>query len=162
MPSATISCGGVPQDRCDEAVAGAYRSLPTSPIKSIEVLCVSGTCTSASGAMETVVTLIDGSQLRSSTISWSGPQPTQAPVGEDPIPVVPPPAVPVAPVCQGVPASMCDIMAETAFGELSTEGVAAIVVRCGPEACTADKGTGETIVTYQDGSSKSASWQYAN
>jgi hypothetical protein len=57
---------------------------------------------------------------------------------------------------------MCDVIAETAFGELTADGVTGILVRCGPGPCTVELGGGETIVTYEDGSSKSTTWNYAN
>ena len=53
-------------------------------------------------------------------------------------------------------------MRETAFGELSNQSVAQIVVRCGVPPCTNSQGTGDTVVTYVDGSTLSSSWQYAN
>jgi hypothetical protein len=57
---------------------------------------------------------------------------------------------------------MCATMAETAFGELSNQSVARIVVRCGAPPCTDAQGTGDTVVTYADGTTLSSSWQYAN
>jgi hypothetical protein len=165
--SARISCDGVPADKCDEAVASVARSLPNTAPVSIEVTCVAGTCTAQSGAMDIVLTLADGSQLRSSTTTWStavGQEPGDAkplPV-EEAVPVIPPPVIPKEPVCQGVPLEMCRTMAETAFGELSAASVAQIVVRCGAPPCTDAHGTGDTLVTYADGTTLSSSWEYAN
>ena len=71
-----MSCEGIPATRCDEAVASVARSLPNSPVAGIEVVCVAGTCTEQAGAIDTIVTLVDGSRLRSthsryrSGISW--------------------------------------------------------------------------------------------
>lgn len=166
--SPTISCLGVPADRCDAAVASAARSLPNTVLVSIEVSCVSGTCTRQSGAMDTVVTLADGSQLRSTTLSWMDPgdEPLNANGSAAPSALasqdVPPavPEVPVEPICQGVPASICRTMAETAFGELSDEGVVQIVVRCTRPPCTAGHGTGSTVVTYADGIRRTSDWEY--
>jgi hypothetical protein len=163
--SPRISCVGVPAAKCDEAVASVARSLPNTVAVSIEVSCVSGTCTPESGAMDTVVTLADGSQLRSSTLSWSEPGAgtgggtlgTAAPV---PAPV-PAPVVPVEPTCQGVPVSMCKTMAETAFGEISDQAVIAILVRCSEPPCTDRHGTGDTVVSYADGTTRTSSWEYA-
>jgi hypothetical protein len=147
--------------------------LPNTIPATIEVLCVSGTCTEESGAMDTVVTLADGSELRSTTISWSqavapGPGGKPMPVPADPVPAEPapaepaePPAVPVEPQCQGVPVSSCRTMAETAFGDVSPDDVVAIIVRCTELPCTDDHGTGETLVTYSDGSTRTAYWEYA-
>lgn len=159
--SPRISCLGIPAARCDEAVASVARSLPNTAPVSIEVSCVAGTCTPESGAMDTVVTLADGSQLRSTTISWANGG-GQGPGGVKPLPVpVPPPVVPVEPQCQGVPASMCKTMAETAFGELSDQAVVQILVRCGEPPCTDDHGVGDTVVTYADGTTRTSSWEYA-
>lgn len=142
------------------------RSLPHTAPVSIDVTCASGTCTAESGALDTVVTLADGSQLRSATTSWStgggqGPGDAKPLPGAESIPVIPPPDVPVEPICQGVPPSICRTMAETAFGELSIESVARIVVRCGAPPCTDGQGTGDTVVTYSDGTTLTSSWQYA-
>jgi hypothetical protein len=119
--------------------------------------------------MDTVVTLADGSQLRSTTTSWSeagqpgppGIQPLPEPVAPPVEPVVPAePVVPVEPQCQGVPVSMCRTLAETAFGEVSDEAVVQIVVRCTRQPCTNDQGAGDTVVTYMDGSTQVSSWEY--
>ncbi len=129
----------------------------------IDVVCVAGTCTEQSGAMDTVVTLEDGSQLRSTTIAWSEAD-APAPNGVKPAPLPAAPALPVVPVepqCQGVPAAMCRTMAETAFGELSDDAVVQIVVTCTRVPCTIDQGAGDTVVTYEDGSAQTSSWEYA-
>lgn len=162
--SPRISCQGVPPERCDEAVASVELSLPNTAPAAIEVMCVSGTCTPESGAMDTVVTLSDGSQLRSTTITWSqAVAPDRVPGKPLPDPQPQPTPLPVAavkPLCQGVPASMCETMAETAFGELSTEAVVSILVRCGEPPCTDKHGVGETLVTYADGTTGTSGWEY--
>jgi hypothetical protein len=169
LASPTISCVDIPASRCEEALASVARSLPNTAPAAIEVICVAGTCTEQSGAMDTVVTLADGSQLRSTTIAWSeavqpgppGIKPLPEPVAPPVEPVVPiEPVVPVEPQCQGVPVSMCRTMAETAFGEVSDEGVVQILVRCTRQPCTNDQGAGDTIVTYADGSTQMSSWEY--
>lgn len=161
-PSASpwISCPGIPAARCDEAVASVARSLPNTAPASIEVTCVSGICTPESGAMETVVTMADGSQLRSTTISWAnGGGFGEGGVKPPPVPAEPP-VVPVEPQCQGVPVSMCRTMAETAFGEVSDQAVVRIVVRCAESPCTNEHGLGDTVVTYADGTTQTSSWEY--
>ena len=166
-----MRCTGVPQTKCDEAVASALRSLPNTAIVTIEVVCVTEGCTDESGAMDTVVRTADGSTLRSQTNAWSAPASGEPPPGaepgdgslatEPPAPALPDAAVPRKPQCMGVPAQTCELMAETSFGELSTEGVEHVIVRCGALApCTAQRGVGETVVTYQDGSTKSSAWEY--
>ena len=163
--SPTVICDTVPASRCDEALASVARSLPNTTAAKIEVLCVAGNCTDESGAMDTVVTLTDGSQLRSTTIAWSEPgEPGAGGVKPLPAPAVPPdaePGVPVEPECQGVPVSMCRTMAETAFGELSNAAVIGILVRCTRTPCTNDQGAGDTIVSYNDGTTLTSSWEYA-
>ena len=163
-PSASpeVSCTGIPASRCDEALASVARSLPNTTPVSIEVVCVAGTCTDESGAMDTVVTLADGSTLRSTTISWSQGAPAPGGVKPLPVPIEPPaPAVPVEPQCQGVPVSMCRTMAETAFGEVSDVAVVQIVVTCTRQPCTNDQGAGDTVVTYEVGTTQTSSWEYA-
>jgi hypothetical protein len=163
--SPLVTCTNVPAAKCDEAVASAVRSLPNTAAVSIEVVCVAVTCTPESGAMDTVVALADGSLLRSSTLSWLEPDagggtattPVPAP-GDAP---VLPGAPAMEPTCLGVPRTMCLTMAETSFGELSTEAVIAIVVRCSKLPCTDEHGAGETVVTYADGSTASSGWEYA-
>ena len=113
--------------------------------------------------MDTVVTLADGSELRSTTISWSqpaAPDPGGKPAPEPAQPAQPP-AVPVEPQCQGVPVAWCRTMAETAFGEVSAEGVVSIVVRCDEPPCTDDHGIGETLITYEGGTVRTTYWEYA-
>jgi hypothetical protein len=172
-PSPVVTCTGIPEARCDEALESVAISLPNTTPATIEVLCVSGTCTEEAGAMDTVVTLADGSQLRSTTMSWSqaaapvpGGKPLPAPAEPapaEPAPAEPaePPAVPVEPRCQGVPVAWCRTMAETAFGEVSAIDVVTIVVRCTEQPCTDDHGIGETLVSYSDGSIRTSSWEYA-
>ena len=156
--SPRVSCLGVPAEKCDEAVASVARSLPNTAPVSIEVSCVSGTCTPESGAMDTVVTLADGSQLRSSTNTWSNGQ-APANVGPAPVPV-PPPAV--EPVCQGVPASMCRTMAESTPADDPGHGaVIQIVVRCTKPPCTDENGEGDTVTTFADGTTQTSGWGYA-
>lgn len=166
LPSAQVICTGVPQAKCDEAVASALRSLPNTAIVTIEVACVTEGCTDEAGAMDTIVRTADGATLRSPTNAWSAPAGREPPPGAKPGDGVvateaPAPAVAWKPQCNGVPIAMCELMAETAFGELSTEGVEHVLVRCGAlEPCTLDRGVGETIVTYADGSTKSSAWEY--
>jgi hypothetical protein len=107
VASPKVSCVGVPTAKCDEAVASVARSLPNTQPAAIDVSCVSGTCTPQSGAIDTVVTLADGSQLRSSTLSWAEPDAGAGAAATEPPALVVEPAIPVQPACLGVPASMC-------------------------------------------------------
>jgi hypothetical protein len=164
VASPKVSCVGVPVVKCDEAVASVARSLPNTQPVAIDVSCVSETCTPQSGAMDTVVTLADGSTLRSNTLSWADPNAGSdggVAATEPPQPAAPEPAVPVQPACQGVPPSMCATMAETAFGELPIDSVVSIVVRCTKPPCTNQGGAGDTTVSYADGSIRTSNWEYA-
>jgi hypothetical protein len=161
VPSPRVACVGVPAAKCDEAVASVARSLPNTHPAAIDISCVSGTCTPQAGTMDTVVTLDDGSQLHSNPLSWAEPDAGGGAAGTEPPAPAEEPAVPVQPACDGVPAPTCATMAETAFGELSTESVVAIVVRCTKPPCTQKAGAGDTTVTYADGTVRTSSWEYA-
>ena len=164
-PPPVVACIEIPDDRCDEAVASVFRSLPNSPVVAIDVTCVTKPCTPESGAIDTVVTLADGSRLRAFTVTWSEPsQDDGSGAPKTPAPgriADPTPSLPVEPTCQGLPIAECRTMAETAFGELSNQFVTAILVHCTIRPCTARAGTGVTIVTYADGREDAALWEYA-
>jgi hypothetical protein len=156
-----VSCTGVPAEKCEEAVASVARSLPNTHPAAIEVTCVSGTCTPESGAMDTIVTLADGSTLRSSTVPWGtgGIEPGGKPIPGPPIAV---PELPVAPECLGVPLGKCQEMARSAVGIEDGQVIVQIVVRCTADACTDTQGEGETVVTMADGSTSKTGWGYAS
>jgi hypothetical protein len=159
--SPTVSCNGVPVDRCQEAVDAVARSLPNTAALKIDVTCVSGTCTPESGAMDTVVTLVDGGTLRSSTIPWgsgfgtSGGKPVPAP----PIAV---PDLPVAPECLGVPLATCQQMAQSSIGVAGGPAIVGILVRCTAAVCTDKQGEGDTVITLADGTTSTSGWGYAS
>jgi len=158
--SPQVSCLGVPAAKCEEAVASVARSLPNSAPVSIEVSCVSGTCTSASGAMDTFVTLADGSQLRSATLSWNdGSQGQGGPLAS--APPVAAPTLSVPPRCIGVPAANCQSLAQSSMADVGGRIVAQIVIRCSNKGCTDKHGEGETVVTFADGTTRTINWGYA-
>jgi hypothetical protein len=158
--SPTVSCNGVPADRCQEAVAAVARSLPNTAALKIDVTCVSGTCTPESGAMDTVVTLADGGTLRSSTIPWGSG--FGAPGGKpEPAPPIAVPDLPVAPDCQGVPLAMCQQMAQSSISTAGGQAIIGIVVRCTAAACTDKQGEGDTVITLADGTTSTSGWAYA-
>jgi hypothetical protein len=158
--SPRITCLGVPAEKCDEAVASVARSLPNSAPVSIDVSCVAGTCTLESGAMDTVVTLGDGSQLRSTTLSWDdGGQGGGGGVGPAQ-PAPPAPALPVAPQCVGVPLESCQSIAQSA-ANMGGQAVIQIVVTCTKMPCTDKQGEGDMVVTFADGTTNKSGWGYA-
>jgi hypothetical protein len=153
-PSPRITCVGVPSEKCDEAVASVERSLPNETPESIDVTCVSGGCTSTSGAMDTVVTLPGGRQLHSTPLTWGGGGGAPGPAGL--------PALPVLPVCVGVPDAMCR---QNAGGDVADAGihggVVKIVVTCSKNPCTDLTGEGDTVITFGDGTTQTIGWGYA-
>lgn len=158
--SPTVTCNGVPADRCEEAVAAVARSLPNTAALKIDVTCVSGTCTTQSGAMDTVVTLADGGTLRSSTIPWGSG--FGAPGGKpEPVPPIAVPDLPVEPQCQGVPLATCQQMAESSISTAGGQAIVGIIVRCTAAACTDKQGEGETVITLADGTTSTSGWGYA-
>lgn len=109
--------------------------------------------------MDTVVTLADGSQLRSATLSWGdGGQG----VGGGPISPAPAvaPTLPVAPQCVGVPAASCQSIAQSSVS-MGTKVVIQIVVSCTKVPCTEQQGEGDMVVTFADGTTSKSSWGYA-
>ena len=162
--SPRISCLDVPAARCDEAVASVARSLPNEHPVLIEIICASPPCTSASGAMMTVVTLADGRRLTANGLPWSDPTasggggvPVPVPVGPNGVPL------PVEPTCQGVPSASCRDMAASLLDTGAGHGgVISIVVRCTKNPCTVKAGEGDTLITYADGTNLTGGWAYGS
>jgi hypothetical protein len=153
-PSPRITCVGVPPEKCDEAVASVERSLPDETPEAIDVTCVSGGCTSTSGAMDTVVTLPGGRQLHANPLTWGNGGGQAVPPGL--------PALPVVPVCLGVPDAMCRQNAGTDFAAAGIHGgVVKIVVSCSKKPCTDKTGEGDTVITFGDGTTQTMGWAYA-
>ena len=158
--SPKVSCLGVPAARCDEAVASVARSLPNSTPVSIDVSCVSGTCTLEAGSMDTLVTLADGSHLRGSTLSWNDGAGGRAAVTVPPVPPIQGPALPVTPQCVGVPMGQCQSLAQSSVASDAGRVIVQIVVQCSDSMCTDTKGEGSTVITYADGTTETTSWGY--
>lgn len=153
-PSPRITCVGIPTEKCDEAVASVKRSLPDAALEAIDVTCISAGCTASSGSMDTVVTLPGGRRLHANPLTW----------GNGGGPALPPgaPALPVTPICLGVPDDKCREVAGSEFPAAPSHGgVVKIVVSCTRKPCTAQKGEGTTVVTFGDGTEdSSAGWGY--
>ncbi len=134
------------------------RSLPNTKPAAIEVTCVVEACTSTGGTMNTVVTLDDGHQLRADPLTWGAnsgggrpPPPPQVPLGP----------LPVEPICQGVPPSLCQDMARSAISNNGTGvGIVKIVIRCTKAPCTDTRGEGDSTVTLADGSEQESGWAF--
>ncbi len=162
--SPRISCVDVPEARCDEAVASVARSLPNEHPVLIEIICASPPCTSASGAMMTIVTLADGRRLTANGLPWFDP--TASGGGGVPVPVPGGPGVvplPVEPTCQGVPAVSCrDMAASFLDSGVGHGGVVSILVRCTKNPCTVKTDEGDTLITYADGTNSTGGWTYSS
>jgi hypothetical protein len=160
-PSPRITCVGVPPEKCAEAVASVARSLPNETPVAIDVTCVAGECTSASGAMDTAVTLAGGGQLHANPLTWGGDGPGS---GISKPPQAAPPIggpLPVEPECQGIPTAMCRQMASNGLSSDASHGaVVKIVVRCTKVPCTDTSGEGDTVMTFADGTTQNSGWGY--
>jgi hypothetical protein len=153
-PSPRISCVGIPSEKCDEAVASVARSLPNETPEAIDVTCVSGGCTSSSGAMDTVVTLPGGRQLHSTPLTWGDAGGPPTPGGL--------PVLPVQPVCVGVSDVVCRQNIMSDFADAGAHGgVVRIVVSCSKNPCTEASGEGTTAITFADGTTETTGWAYA-
>jgi hypothetical protein len=77
-----------------------------------------------------------------------------------------PVALPVAPICLGVPLEQCRDMASslldpTALGDQAADRVTKITVRC-KGVCTPKNGEGETRIDFDDGTNLTSSWGYSS
>jgi len=152
-PSPRITCVGIPSDKCDEAVASVGRALPNEAPEAIDVSCVAAGCTAASGSMDTVVTLRGGRQLHANPLTWGDGGGQQVPPGM--------PALPVAPICLGVPTESCQQNATVDFPDAAVHGgVVKIVVRCTKNPCTGSSGEGDTVITFADGETRTVGWAF--
>jgi hypothetical protein len=148
-----VECVGTPLTTCQTVVDDARQNAEpgTLPIQ-IRAVCGSPSCTAQGGEVDVEVRYSNGRTDRY-TMSWEG----AAPGGVDL-----PPALPVEPTCEGVSVDACRDMAISAMtGVTGGRAVVGILVRC-VGACTELRGAGEAILTYADGTTTSASWDYVN
>ena len=135
-------------------MASVERSLPNEVPEAIDVSCVAAGCNDSSGSMDTVVTLRGGRQLRANPLTWGDGGGQQLPPGM--------PALPVPPVCIGMPPGQCQQNAGGDFGDAAVHGgVIKIVVTCKKNPCTDAAGEGDTVVTFADGTTQMHGWGYA-
>jgi hypothetical protein len=157
------ACDGLPEPKCRESVAQAEGNVaPGSPVpRSILARCTAAACTNDRGEGATTVTLVDGT-TQESTWSYSIDPPTgEAPSDWGRITL---PPVTWDRWCEGLFESRCQGYIATAEEGLRQEFpvLKSIVARCTAEACTDDRGEGETIATFTDGTSRNlGAWGYA-
>jgi hypothetical protein len=148
-----VECVGIPAATCQTIVADARRNAEpgTVPIR-IRAVCATPPCTIQQGDVNVEVRYSNG-RADQYSMGWAGPG-----AGQPPVPVVPP----VEPTCQGVPIETCRDMAISAVtGVTGGPAVTAILVRCSA-TCTSLQGDGETILTFADGTTTTATWGYSN
>ena len=156
------TCEGLPQLKCLESIARAESGFPPgSPVpRSIVALCTAAACTDDRGEGATTVTFADGT-TQESTWSYS----TDPPTGEAPSDWG---RITLPPVtwdrwCEGLLESRCQGYIATAEEGLRQEYLVlkSIVARCTGPTCTDDRGEGETIATFADGTSRNlGGWGY--
>jgi hypothetical protein len=147
-----VECVGIPARTCQEIVTEARRNAQpgTFPVQ-IRAVCTQVPCTAEQGMVDIDIQYSDGRRERSG-MGWAG----AVDVG-DPAPAPPSVALP-GPTCQGVPLERCT---EVALGGDPTSGaVISVVVRCTAEPCTAERGAGDTILTFADGTTSTSNWSY--
>lgn len=148
-----VDCLGVPQEICQGAVRDARLNAPPGTVAvRVQVRCTAQVCLPARGQTEVTIQYSDGSTSTMGS-AWE-----QAGPGDQP-----PPVLPVAPVCVGVPLVRCR---ETALGAVSAgedrPAIVSIVVTCTKPPCTEAAGDGDMVVTYADRSTSESGWSYRN
>ncbi len=165
-----IDCRGVPAETCRQAVDDArVNAKPGEFVVQIRVVCVAPSCTQASGEAQVDVLYTNGRHDNYGTRWDSAVDPAQPAPAEPPQPDGSEPApapLPVEPVCVGVPPGRCQDQADNGIDPAKEFGhdpgeVVGIVVRCTVAMCTDEGGSGDTIVTYRDGTTSMGGWSYA-
>lgn len=149
-----VDCIAVPPDICQGAVRDARLNAPPGsvPVR-VQVRCTAPVCRPASGQTEVNIRYSDG------TTSTMGSAWEQAVPGGQ----APPPVLPLAPVCAGVPLEQCRDMALSAIPAAEDRPpIVSIVVTCTAPSCTEATGDGDVVVTYADRSTSEGSWSYRN
>ena len=152
-----VECIGVPASTCQEIVVEARRNArPGTFAVRVRAACTRPECTSREGDVAIDVLYSDG-RTESWGMGWSG-----AIDAVEPGPQVDP-TLAATPMCQGVPPDRCAEMAiSVVSGDPAGSTVVSILVRCTAAPCTAEHGTGETIITLNDGTTSEGSWSYQN
>ena len=164
-----IDCRGVPAQICQDAVSTARTNLdPGAFVVQVRVVCQVATCTVANGQAQVDVQY--SNRRDSYGTGWaSAVDPAQPAPAEPPQPdgsEQAPAPLPVEPVCVGVPPGRCHDQAENGIDpakefDHDPGDVVGIVVRCTVATCTDEGGSGDTIVTYRDGTTSKGGWSYA-
>ena len=153
-PGPAFSCVGVPQATCQQTLQDARNNAQVGEtVVALRIACTKVPCTDQEGEASVEVGYSSG-RRDSYGMGWAGAAPAPA-VPPDPA------ALPVEPDCGGVPQDMCLDFAREVASTVDPSTIASIVLRCQPGPCTATGGDGETTVTFTDGSTTTASWNYA-
>jgi hypothetical protein len=156
-----VDCRGIPVGTCQGIVADARTNAgPGAVPVNIRAVCLDAACTNASGNVQVDILYSTG-RRDSYTMGWAGPAPGMP---EGPGVVL---ELPVAPVCQGIAPEPCLERARESLpvdeaGALSGGQIVRIVVRCTASSCTDARGDGDTVITFADGTTTTASWSYVN
>jgi hypothetical protein len=151
------ACDGLPQPKCLESIARAESGFaPGSPApRSILAHCTAAACTDDRGEGATTVTFADGT-TQESTWSYS----TEGPTARGRITL---PPVTWDRWCEGLSEPICREQIASAELSLWQEYpiLSSIVARCTVPPCMDDRGEGQTIATFTDGTSRNlGGWGY--
>jgi hypothetical protein len=150
-PGPAFTCVGVAQQTCQQMLRDAQTNAdPGTVVVALQITCTKVPCTEQQGEASVEVGYSNGRRDSYST-GWAGA------VAEPELPVGP--DLPVEPVCNGVPRETCIEFAQGAIVGADPTTIVSIVLSC-EAACDPNGGTGETVITFSDGSAQTAGWSY--
>ena len=151
-PGAPFACIETSQHICQQTLRDAQNNAdPGTTVVALRVVCTSPPCTDQGGEVSVEVAYSNG-RRDSYTNAWAG--------AVEPEPVPEPTELPIEPVCGGIPREQCLEFAASVFTGVDPSTVVSIVLRC-TSTCTTASGDGETLVTFNDGTSITNGWSYA-
>ena len=146
-----VTCIGVPQATCAEAVGQIRANGSDVPATMIRIQCNASSCTAPTGSASVDILYASGERT-SSIYGW----------GTNGEPVeIDPPMLPVPPTCIGLDQARCRSMAEGALGGRAfPPPIRSITVTC-DGVCGPLNGAGTTVITYADRTTDDGSWSYS-
>lgn len=150
-PGEPFACIETSPDICQQTLRDAQANAdPGTTVVALRVVCTSPPCTDQGGEVSVEVAYSNG-RRDSYSSAWAGAaEPEAAPE---------PTELPIEPVCGGIPREQCLEFAASAFTGVDPSTVVSIVLRC-TTTCTTASGDGETLVTFDDGTSITNGWSY--